>query len=46
MLHDQHWVTGKDSGTESEGTDKGIEKGSQAYAWVRQQLGHGRYLGL
>ena len=47
MLHDQHWVTeqGFWNGIKK-GLTKVFEKGSQAYAWVRQQLGHGRYLGL
>ena len=47
MLHDQHWVTeqGFWNGIKK-GLTKVFEKGSQAYAWVRQQLGHGRYLGF
>lgn len=47
MLHDQHWVTeqGFWNGIKR-GLTKVFEKGSQAYAWVRQQLGHGRGLGV
>lgn len=47
MLHDQHWVTeqGFWNGVKK-GLTKVFEKGSQAYAWVRQQLGYGRGLGV